>query len=157
MFAPLPGWHTRWAALSCRPDAYRLLLTTSFGFATLTVMSGKDKLIAEMEQVARTMVQGSLSELTRQCGDPSCACASDPACRHGPHLYLKFSAEGKALSVYVPAEQAETIKDAHRAWLRFQEIGTQIAAENRARLLRELQREKQAAKSQKDKARRKRS
>ena len=43
------------------------------------------------------MVQGSLSEITRQCGDPSCACAGDPARRHGPHLYLKFNAEGKTL------------------------------------------------------------
>jgi hypothetical protein len=111
-------------------------------------MRGKDTLITEIEQVAQTMVQGSLSELSRQCGDPSCACAYDPARRHGPHLYLKFNAEGKAHSVYVPAEQTQTIKDAHRAWLRFQEIGTQIAAENRARLLRALQREKQMAKAQ---------
>ena len=111
-------------------------------------MKSKDTLINEIEQVARTMVQGSLWELTRQCGDASCACAVDPARRHGPHLYLKFSAQGKAHSVYVPAEQADAIKDAHGAWLRFQEIGTQIAAENRAGLLRALQREKQMAKAQ---------
>jgi len=117
-------------------------------------VKSKDTLITEIAQLAQTMVQGSLSELTRQCGDPSCACASDPARRHGPHLYLKFSAEGKAHSVYVPAEQSETIKDAQHAWLRFQEIGTQIAAENRARLLRALQRDKQMAKAQRVKAHR---
>ena len=79
------------------------------------------------------MVQGSLSEITRQCGDPSCACSHDPARRHGPHLYLKFNAEGKTHSVYVPPEQGEAIKSAHAAWLRFQEIGAQVsAAQSRA-------------------------
>ena len=101
------------------------------------------------------MVQGSLSEVTRQCGDPSCACANDPARRHGPHLYLKFNAEGKTYSVYVPPEQGEAIKDAHRAWLRFQEIGVEIAADNRARFLLALQRDKQKAKAQRAAARKK--
>lgn len=101
------------------------------------------------------MVQGSLSEITRQCGDPSCACAHDPACRHGPHLYLKFNAEGKTYSVYVPPDQAPLIKSAHGAWRRFQEIGVRISADNRERLLRALKREKQAVRKQK--ARRKRS
>ena len=94
------------------------------------------------------MVQGSLSETTRQCGDPSCACATDRARRHGPHLYLRFTTDGKAQSVYVPPEHDETVKEAHRAWLRFQEIAVAIAAENRERLLRVVQRAKQAAKKQ---------
>ncbi len=98
------------------------------------------------------MVQGSLSEATRRCGDPSCACATDPARRHGPHLYLQFNAEGKAHSVYVPPQQGESLKQAHRAWVRFQEIATQIATENRERFLRTLQRAKQTAKAQRAKA-----
>lgn len=63
--------------------------------------------MTEIAQTVETMVQGSLSEVTRQCGDPSCACATDPARRHGPHLYLKFNAGGKPYSVYVPPEQGE--------------------------------------------------
>jgi hypothetical protein len=101
------------------------------------------------------MVQGSLSELTRQCGDPSCACAWDPARRHGPHLYLKFSAGGKAHSVYVPPEDQPAVRDAHLAWLRFQEIAARVSTHNRQRLLRTLDRRKQAAKAQRAKARRK--
>jgi hypothetical protein len=116
-------------------------------------MRGKETLIAELAQAAESMVQGSLSELTRRCGDPSCACASDPACRHGPHLYLKFSAEGKTHSVYVPTEQGDAIKDAQRAWLRFQQNGAEIAAANRGRFLRALKREKQFIKAQRAKAR----
>ena len=111
----------------------------------------KDRSITELQQAAQSMVQGSLSELTRQCGDPSCVCASDPARRHGPHLYLRYNAEGKAHSVYVPPEQSEPLKEAHRAWLRFQEIAGQIAAENRERFLRTLQRAKQATKAQRAK------
>ena len=66
-------------------------------------MRSKDKRIQELEDAAHSMVQGSLSELTRQCGDPSCACAHDPARRHGPHLYFRYKDEGKVHSVFVPA------------------------------------------------------
>jgi hypothetical protein len=116
---------------------------------------GKADAIDELKLIAQTMVQGSLSEVTRQCGDPSCACAWDPARRHGPHLYLKFSAEGKAHSVYVPPEDQPAVRDAHRAWLRFQEIAAQVSTQNRTRLLRTLDRRKQAAKAQRAKPRRK--
>jgi hypothetical protein len=116
-------------------------------------MCSKATRIEELERAAQSMVQGSLSEITRQCGDPSCGCAHDPAKRHGPHLYLKFSAEGKAHSVYVPPPLAPLIKSAHAAWLRFQELGLKLSAANRARLLRELKREKQAVKAKRAKAR----
>lgn len=118
-------------------------------------MSSKDALIQELEEAAQTMVQGSLSEITRQCGDPACACSREPARRHGPHLYLKFNAEGKTHSVYVPPEQGEAIKGAHSAWLHFQEVGVKISAGNRERFLRALRREKQMAKAKRAKARRK--
>lgn len=106
-------------------------------------MSSKDKRLHELEGAAAAMVQGSLSESTRQCGDPSCACAHDPASRHGPHLYFRYKAEGKAHSVYVPAELGETVRDAQSAWQEFQQIGAEISAENRERLLSSLERDKQ--------------
>jgi len=115
-------------------------------------MRSKEALIHELEQAATAMVQGSLSEITRQCGDPSCACARDPTRRHGPHLYLKFNAEGKTHSVYVPPQQGSVIKSAHAAWVRFLEIGSEIAARNREQFLRTLGREKQRLKAMKDKA-----
>jgi hypothetical protein len=34
------------------------------------------------------MIQGGLSETTRRCGNPNCACHRDPARRHGPNLYI---------------------------------------------------------------------
>jgi hypothetical protein len=117
-------------------------------------MSGKDKLIDELEQAAQSMVQGTLSESTRQCGDPSCACAHDPASRHGPHLYFRYNAEGKVHSVYVPPEQGEAFKGAQSAWRRFQEAGAEISADNRERLLHSLEREKQLARAKRARSRR---
>lgn len=116
-------------------------------------MNRKDELITDLQRTAQSMVQGALSETTRQCGDPACGCAHDPARRHGPHLYLQFKAAGKVRSVYVPAELGATIKDAQRAWLRFLEIGAEIGTENRTRLLRALQRDKARVKAQRAKAR----
>jgi hypothetical protein len=106
-------------------------------------MSSKDKHLHELAQVSASMVQGSLSESTRQCGDPSCACAHDPASRHGPHLYFRYKSEGKVHSVYVPAELGEAVRDAQNAWQEFQQIGTEISADNRERLLSSLERDKQ--------------
>lgn len=110
-------------------------------------------MIGELTRVAHLMVNGSLSELTRRCGDPSCACARDPSRRHGPHLYLKFSTEGNACSVYIPAEQQEAIRQAHAAWLRFNEVASQMAADNRQRFLKALDGHKRVAKAARAKAR----
>jgi hypothetical protein len=118
---------------------------------------GKDASLAELTEAALTMVQGSLSEVTRQCGDPSCACARDPQRRHGPHLYLKFSADGKAHSVYVPPDHAPALRDSHQAWLRFQRLVTELAGANRERFLRSLDRHKQMTKARRAKARAKAS
>jgi hypothetical protein len=118
------------------------------------VMSSKDKLIHELERAAQSMVQGTLSESTRQCGDPSCACAHDPASRHGPHLYFRYNAEGKVHSVYVPPEQGEAFKDAQGAWRSFQEAAAEVSADNRERLLRSLEREKELARAKRTRSRR---
>ncbi len=99
------------------------------------------------------MVQGSLSESTRQCGDPSCACAHDPASRHGPHLYFRYKDEGKVHSVYVPAELGTSLRSAQEAWHEFQQIGAEISTDNRERLLSLLEREKQSARAKRSRAR----
>lgn len=121
------------------------------------LMSRKGQRLDEIEHAAAAMVQGSLSESTRQCGDPSCACAHDPASRHGPHLYFRYKAEGKVHSVYVPAELGETVRDAQNAWQDFQRIGADISAENRERLLKSLERDKQLVRAAKRSQKRDRS
>lgn len=116
-------------------------------------MKSKERRIQELVETAESMVPGSLSEMTRQCGDPACACAHDPARRHGPHLYLKFSSAGKAHSVYVSPEQGPAVKLAHQAWLRFQELGSEVGAANREQFLRTLARAKQLTKARQAKLR----
>lgn len=130
-------------------------MTGRLSSPTLTGNMVKAALIAEVAKAAQSMVQGSLSEVTRQCGDPSCACALDPTRRHGPHLYLKFSAEGKAYSIYIPPDDHDALRRAHQAWLRFHELAGQIAADNRQRFMKTLDHHKQLAKAQRAKARRK--
>ena len=114
---------------------------------------GKDASLTDLTEAALSMIQGSLSEVTRQCGDPSCVCAWDRLRRHGPHLYLKFSADSKAHSVYIPPDHAPALRESHQAWLRFQQLGTELAGVNRERFLRSLDRDKQRAKARRAKAR----
>src|SRR5258708_24696120 len=99
----------------------------------------KAALLRKLEESAETMVQGAISEVTRRCGDEGCACYRDPARRHGPHIYLTYRREGKSRSVYIPAEEGDRVKEAHAAWLRFTEAGSEISAINRDRLLKEDQ------------------
>jgi hypothetical protein len=116
-------------------------------------MSSKDKRVQQLEQAAASMVQGSVSESTRQCGDPSCACAHDPASRHGPHLYFRYKDEGKVHSVYVPADLGTSLRSAQEAWHEFQQIGAEISTDNRERLLNMLEREKQSARAKRSRSR----
>ena len=99
-------------------------------------MSRNDSLRRKLLAATQSMVQGGLSETTRTCGQPSCACHSDPARRHGPHLYLTFRADGKSCSLYVPPEYAAPARGARAAWARFWELGCRIAARNREQLRR---------------------
>ena len=118
-------------------------------------MRSKDKLLHDLEQATASMVQGSVSESTRQCGDPACACAHDPAARHGPHLYFRYKTEGKVHSVYVPTELGQSVRGAQSAWSDFQQIGAAISADNRERLLSSLEREKQLVRAKRFQRRRK--
>ena len=52
-----------------------------------------------------------------------------------------------------PPEHAQVLRQSHQAWVRFQEIGTQLAAGNRERFLRALDRHKLAVKARRAKAR----
>src|ERR1700694_6353505 len=93
-----------------------------------------------LTQLAAAMAQGSLSEITRRCGNPTCVCARDPARRHGPHLYWKFTSKHKAYSIYVPPTYAAAVKRAQAAWVRFLAIGAHLSARHSQVLLRQMRR-----------------
>jgi hypothetical protein len=91
----------------------------------------KHALLKTLVRATRTMIQGGLSETSRRCGKPNCACATDPAFRHGPHLYLTYREEGASRSLYVPPDEAPRARAAHAAWAMFWEAACAIAALNR--------------------------
>jgi hypothetical protein len=107
-------------------------------------MRKQRQLIQRLLRAAETMVQGGLSETSRRCGNPGCACCRDPECLHGPHLYITYREEGKSRSLYVPQEHAATARRAQQAWALFWEIGCSLSKLNRDRLRKQWQQEKQS-------------
>jgi len=102
----------------------------------------RKSLLAELNRLTSSMVQGALSSTTRTCGKPQCPCHSDPARRHGPNLYWTWRWEGKSQALYVPPAYAAEAREAHSAWSRFREIGCELAALNRERMRRQWKRAK---------------
>lgn len=96
-------------------------------------------MIRALLAATKSMVQGGLSETSRQCGKPTCQCAHDATYRHGPHLYLTYREDEKSRSLYVPPEHAESARAARDAWASFWTIGCAIAALNREALRRQWQ------------------
>ena len=82
-------------------------------------MSRQSTLLRKLLHSARIMIQGGLSETTRRCGNPNCACHRDPDRRHGPHLYITWSEKGRSRSLYVPADRVQQARHAHAAWSQF--------------------------------------
>jgi hypothetical protein len=106
-------------------------------------MMRRQALLQRLLRVTEKMVQGGLSETTRRCGNPNCACHHDPNRLHGPHLYITYRVEGKSRSLYVPPEHAEVARQAQQAWAEYWDIGCSLAEFNRDRLRRQWQSEKQ--------------
>lgn len=103
-------------------------------------MSKRQALHRALLTATKTMVQGGLSETSRRCGKPSCACAHEATARHGPHLYLTYREDGTSQSLYVPAAHAAEARAAREAWATFWTLGCALAAVNRERLRRAWQR-----------------
>lgn len=66
---------------------------------------------------------------------------------------MRFSASGKAHSVYVRPEDRDAVLRGHEAWLRFNELASQMAECNRQRLMHELSSHKEVAKAQRVRSR----
>jgi len=102
-------------------------------------------LIPKLQRLATTAVQGGLSETTRTCGNPACACHRDPARRHGPHLYLTFRApDGRSSALYVPREHEPTVRKAVEDWAQLWETIVEISHRNRENLSRSMRRQEKS-------------
>jgi len=107
----------------------------------------KQALLRQLERWAKVMVQGGLSETTRRCGNPGCACYRDRAQRHGPHLYLTYRTGKRNRSLYVPPAHAAQVRRAHAAWSKYWQVSCRLAALNREQLRQRWEEEKSQTRS----------
>jgi hypothetical protein len=58
------------------------------------------------------LCSGTLLERTKMCGRPGCACATDPAARHGPYFEWGHMHAGRLVHRQVPAQHAAALRRA---------------------------------------------
>ena len=58
------------------------------------------------------LCSGTLSQRMMKCGKPNCACASDPAARHGPYYQWIRMRAGKPAQRLVSEQQARVLQKA---------------------------------------------
>lgn len=96
-------------------------------------------LSAQLLDLAKVAVQGTLVEVKVRCGTKSCICHRDPSRKHGPHLYLKFrTAEGRSTGMYIPREHEAEVREAVEAWSKLWESMVEVGRRNRDELARRL-------------------
>jgi len=101
----------------------------------MTQAQQRQRLLHQIERLARTAVFGTLSESYRTCGQPGCRCqGSGP--KHGPHLYVSYRGEdGKTTGYYVPQAAQKGIRAGTTAWKRLQEQLRRLAKINKKEIL----------------------
>ncbi|MDO8636453.1 MAG: hypothetical protein Q7R34_09470 [Dehalococcoidia bacterium] len=74
---------------------------------------------------SQAMVRGSLLELMRKCGKPSCKCQRGEL--HGPNFYLSLPKPGKrSRMVPVPPDKVKAIRSVNSHYHEFQHALTEI-------------------------------
>jgi len=63
----------------------------------------------ELQQVGHVL-QGSVTKRWVECGRASCRCHDGPQSRHGPYYQWSWKHQGKTVSRYLNAEQADLCK-----------------------------------------------
>ncbi|MGB9273938.1 MAG: DUF6788 family protein [Terrimicrobiaceae bacterium] len=93
----------------------------------------RQRLLEQIEQLARHAIHGTLSESYRTCGTPRCRChAQGP--KHGPHLYISYRGErGKTTGYYVPKAAESEVRRGVEAWSQLQTLLRQLSALNKER------------------------
>ena len=78
--------------------------------ADAPVVPARVRALAAQLTEPHPMRRGSLSERYVKCSKPGCACAERPAARHGPYYSLTRTVEGRTQSRFVPAAQADLVR-----------------------------------------------
>ena len=66
--------------------------------------------------------KGTVLKRMMKCGKAQCACASDPAKRHGPYFELTYKAKGKTINVKLSPEAAPLYKAAAQQYRRLKTL-----------------------------------
>jgi len=74
----------------------------------------RERIARIREALARIhyLCSGTLLERTKMCGRPGCACARDPAARHGPYFEWGHMRAGKLVHRQVSAPYAAALRQA---------------------------------------------
>lgn len=67
------------------------------------------------------LMRGSVVERLRKCGRPNCACAGDPAARHGGR-FLTVHLDGRTQALHLRPEDEERVRKAVEAYGRLWDI-----------------------------------
>ena len=96
----------------------------------------RQKLLSEIERLAKVAVFGTLSETYRTCGREGCHCQTGGP-KHGPHLNISYrGADGKTTGYYVPKAAEAATRDGVAAWQQLQAYVRELAELNTERNLR---------------------
>jgi len=96
----------------------------------------RQKLLSEIERLAKVAVFGTLSETYRTCGREGCHCQTGGP-KHGPHLNISYRGEkGKTTGYYVPQGAEEATREGVAAWQKLQGCLRELAEMNKERNLR---------------------
>lgn len=83
-----------------------------------------DEVVAATEE----MLWGSLGEVYRRCGRPSCRCVKGE--KHGPVFYLTRNEGGRTRNIYIPEDLRQEVEHGVAAYRRYRELGQEIAEVN---------------------------
>ncbi len=89
------------------------------------------------------LMRGSLVERLRRCGRPNCACADDPAKRHGGK-FLTVQLEGRTHAVHVRPEDEARVRSALEAYARLWKLINALTACELSDLKREARERRRA-------------
>ncbi len=85
-----------------------------------TLHRDRDRFAAFKAQLAGLdfVVRGCLVQRRRRCGKPNCACATDPAARHGPYVRWTRKVAGRTVSIPLRPDEVpifqEWLANSHR-------------------------------------------
>jgi hypothetical protein len=98
-------------------------------------LSTRQRLLEEIEQLARRAIYGTLSESYALVATRAAAVTLKGP-KHGPHLYISYRGErGKTTGYYVPKAAESEVRRGVEAWSQLQTQLRQLSALNKQRAL----------------------